>query len=260
MSALSAPLKLMSWNVNGLRAVWKKGFTDWLATAGPDIIGLQETKISADQLTPEMITLPGYTSYWAHAEKKGYSGVAIYTRHTPIHVGYGLGDPQFDSEGRTLWADFGDWVFYTIYYPNGQRSDERLTYKLQFYDAFLIHANQMRQQGKAIVVCGDFNTAHYPIDLARPKENEKVSGFLPIERAWLDSLVSAGYVDTFRVFEPGPNQYSWWNMRTRARERNVGWRIDYFFVSDDGLGRLKGANIHPEVLGSDHCPVSILWQ
>jgi exodeoxyribonuclease III len=253
------PLKLISWNVNGLRAVWKKGFKDWVLQTQPDILGLQETKISADQLTPELTEIAGYTSYWTHAQKKGYSGVAIYTRVKPHRVEEGIGLPEFDNEGRVLWADFGDWVFYTIYFPNGQRGDDRLDYKMRFYHAFLAHANVLKAQGKTIVVCGDVNTAHQAIDLARPKENEKISGFLPIERAWMDAFAAAGYIDTFRMFEPGPGHYSWWNMRSRARERNVGWRIDYFFVSVNARDQVKGANIHPDVEGSDHCPVSMLW-
>jgi exodeoxyribonuclease III len=249
----------MSWNVNGFRAAWKKGFLDWIMAEGPDILGIQETKLQAEQLTPEFLSIPGYTSYWSHAEKKGYSGVALFCKQPAVSVQEGIGVPEFDREGRTLMADLGDTVFYTIYYPNGQRDDERLDYKMRFYDAFLTHATAQRQAGKQVIVCGDFNTAHYPIDLARPKENEKVSGFLPMERAWMDTLVAAGYTDTFRLFEPGPGHYSWWNMRSAARERNVGWRIDYFFVSNDATPQVVGANIHPTVMGSDHCPVSIQW-
>jgi exodeoxyribonuclease III len=256
----ATPLTLMSWNVNGLRAVHKKGFTEWLTATQPDVLGLQETKISADQLTSALTEYPGYTTHWTHAEKKGYSGVALFSKPAPVQVHVGLGQPEFDSEGRTLWADYGNWVLYTIYYPNGQSSPERLAYKMRFYDAFLAHALAQKAQGKAVVVCGDVNTAHHPIDLARPKENAKVSGFLPEERAWMDALMAAGFVDTFRLFEPGPGHYSWWNMRSGARERNVGWRIDYFFVSDNAVDRVAGANIHPEVMGSDHCPVSIQWR
>ncbi|MBY0450214.1 MAG: exodeoxyribonuclease III [Cyanobacteria bacterium] len=250
-------VKLISWNVNGLRAVTKKGFFDWVSQAQPDILGLQETKISGDQLTPELTELPGYHSFWTHAEKRGYSGVCVYTKTKPLQVQEGLGHPEFDTEGRVLALEFDDFWFYNIYYPNGQRSDERLQYKMAFYDAFLTRFNERLKDGKGLIVCGDFNTAHHPIDLARPKENEKVSGFLPIERAWMDTFVSAGYIDTFRVFEKGPNHYSWWNMRSRARERNVGWRIDYFFISPNLLPKLTGADIHADVQGSDHCPVSI---
>ncbi|MEB3286707.1 MAG: exodeoxyribonuclease III [Vampirovibrionales bacterium] len=255
-SAASRSIKLVSWNVNGFRAVMKKGFCEWMEAAKPDILGLQETKLSAEHVSAEM-QCAGYTSYWTHAEKKGYSGVAIYTKIPPISVSEGLGIPEFDREGRVLVAEYPEFVFYTIYYPNGQRSDERLQYKLAFYDAFLEHANAMRQKGKRLVICGDVNTAHHPIDLARPKENEKVSGFLPIERAWMDKFVAEGYVDTFREFNQNPAEYSWWNMRTRARERNVGWRIDYFFVSDDLRSNLYNASIEQAVMGSDHCPVTL---
>jgi exodeoxyribonuclease-3 len=250
--------KLISWNVNGIRSVWKKGFLDWFQGESPDVLGLQETKISGDQLTEELTALPGYNSYWTHAEKRGYSGVNLYCKTTPDRVQEGLGYPEFDTEGRTLIAEYPEFTLFNIYYPNGQRDEERLNYKMRFYDAFLDKAECLRKDGHKLVFCGDFNTAHHPIDLARPKENEKVSGFLPIERAWMDKLVDHGYVDTFRHLYPDTQDaYSWWNVRTRARERNVGWRIDYFFISPDLLPNLKEAKIHPDVTGSDHCPVSI---
>jgi exodeoxyribonuclease III len=253
---------LVSWNVNGIRAAWKKGFTDWLASANPTVLGLQETKIQGDQLTPEMTELDGYNSYWSHpTTKKGYSGVAIYSQHTPDAVSEGIGVDAFDQEGRVLRADYADFTFFTIYFPNGQRDDERLQYKLGFYDAFLEMTDKLVDEGRHVVFCGDVNTAHKPIDLARPKENETVSGFLPIERAWLDKVVERGYIDTFRELHPDAvDRYSWWNMRTRARERNVGWRIDYFFISPGLRKHLVGADIHDDVLGSDHCPVSIQLQ
>lgn len=251
-------LKLISWNVNGIRSVCKKGFWEWLNTEKPDILGLQETKISGDQLTDDMIVPPGYHTFWTHAQKKGYSGVSIFTREKPLSVQEGLGVPEFDSEGRTLVADFGDFVLFNIYYPNGQRSDERLEYKMKFYDAFLQVANDLKNSGKKLVICGDFNTAHKAIDLARPKENQKISGFLPIERAWMDTFVENGYVDTFRAFHPDmTDQYSWWNVRSGARARNVGWRIDYFFVTQNLQDNLSRAFILPEVQGSDHCPVGV---
>jgi exodeoxyribonuclease-3 len=251
-------LRLVSWNVNGIRACCRKGFLDWLDAQRPDILGIQETKLTQDDLVDDITAPPGYRTYWSHAEKKGYSGVAIYTREAPIEVTEGLGIARFDAEGRTLIADYGDFVLYNIYYPNGQRSDERLQYKMDFYAAFLEHVNHMRDVGKRIVVCGDFNTAHQAIDLARPKENEKVSGFLPQERAWMDAFVAAGYLDTFRLLTPeGSGHYSWWNQRSRARERNVGWRIDYFFVTQALTAHVADAAIRPEVLGSDHCPVTL---
>lgn len=253
---MSKTIKLISWNVNGFRAAIKKGFFDWFHQVKPDIIGLQETKISADQLTDEM-SREGYHAYWSHAQKKGYSGVAIYTKEKPITITEGLGIPEFDNEGRTLIAEYPEFTLYNIYYPNGQRDDERLRYKLAYYDAFLEHTEKLRKSGKRLVICGDVNTAHKPIDLARPKENEKVSGFLPIERAWLDKFLSHGYLDTFREFNQEPGEYSWWNMRSFARERNVGWRIDYFFVSEDLRPHLQDASIEQAVMGSDHCPVTL---
>lgn len=250
-------LKFVCWNVNGIRSISKKGFFEWLDSEKPDFVGLQETKIAGDQLTGQLCNPPGYLSYWSHAEKKGYSGVAIYTREKPVSVKEGMGIPRFDREGRVLTADFGDFLLLNIYYPNGKASAERLKYKLDFYDAFLKYANKLKSAGKRLVICGDFNTAHKPIDLARPKENEDVSGFLPEERAWMDKFVKSGYVDTFRQFNQEPHNYTWWHLVTRARERNVGWRIDYFFTSDNLRGNLVCAGIQAKVLGSDHCPISL---
>jgi exodeoxyribonuclease-3 len=228
-----------------------------LNTARPDILGIQENKIAAAMLTPELITVPGYHVYWSHAQKSGYSGVTLYCREKPIAVREGLGITAFDTEGRTLIAEYPDFVLFNIYFPNGQRDNERLQYKLAFYDAFLTVFDRYRQEGRRVIVCGDFNTAHKAIDLARPRENENVSGFLPVERAWMDTFVSHDYLDTFRLVNPNPHQYTWWHMRTRARERNVGWRIDYFFISPDLEPTMRHAAIHPDVMGSDHCPVSL---
>lgn len=250
-------LKLASWNVNGIRAIAKKGLFEWIGLEKPDIVCLQETKISADKLSDEIKNLPGYMSYWSHAERKGYSGVAIFSREAPLSIKEGLGIPHFDSEGRVLEAEYADFTLLNIYYPNGKSGPERLQYKMDFYDAFLDHVSQLRAAGKKVVICGDFNTAHKPIDLARPKPNETVSGFLPEERAWMDKFVSHGYMDTFRVFNDEPNNYTWWDMVTRARERNVGWRIDYFFASDDLKPKLHKATIEQHVMGSDHCPVTL---
>lgn len=250
--------RLFSWNVNGIRAARKKGLLDWLALEQPDVLCLQETKIDATKLTPEVRDFPGYESHWAHAERKGYSGVAILTRPQPQVVRVGLGAPEFDSEGRTLIADYGDFVLYNIYYPNGTRGADRVAYKLAFYEFFQQHAMEAVAQGRHVVVCGDVNTAHHPIDLARPKANEKTSGFLPEERAWMDRFVAAGFLDTFRLFHPTtPERYTWWDQTSRARDRNVGWRIDYFFVSDGLRPHVQAAEIHDQVFGSDHCPVSL---
>lgn len=250
-------IRLLSWNVNGIRAIHRKGFLDWLAEDSPDILCLQETKAMKEQLTEELINADGYQSYFTSAEKKGYSGTATYTKIKPVKIENGIGIKKFDSEGRFLVTEFENFILFNVYFPNGKASSERLKYKMDFYSAFLKHLKKLLKQGKKIVVCGDVNTAHRVIDLARAKENQKTSGFLPEERAWIDKLIKAGFIDTFRVFNDEPGNYSWWNMVTRARERNVGWRIDYFFISDNLSSNLKSAFILPGVMGSDHCPVGI---
>jgi len=250
-------LTLASWNVNGVRAITKKGFYDWLAKHKPDIVGIQETKISADQLHPDLTAPPGYVSYWSHAEKRGYSGVALYVREKPVSITEGIGNKKFDSEGRALVADYGDFVLLNIYYPNGKASEDRLNFKLGYYDAFLKYAEKLKKSGKKIIVCGDFNTAHKEIDLEHPKLNVNISGFMPVERAWMDKFVSRGYVDTFRLVSDKPKNYTWWHVMTGARARNVGWRIDYFFTSQDLVKNLDHATIESDVMGSDHCPVTL---
>jgi exodeoxyribonuclease-3 len=250
-------LKILSWNVNGLRAAHRKGFLAWFLRERPDILCLQETKAAPDQLPPDLKEVIGYRTYFASAERKGYSGVALYTRLEPIDIKAGFGVKKFDVEGRTQLADFGDFLLFNVYFPNGKASAERLRYKMAFYDAFLEHVDKLKAKGENIIICGDVNTAHKEIDLARPKENENVSGFLPEERAWLDEFVARGFVDAFRMFNREPGQYTWWDQKTRARERNVGWRIDYFFVSDNFAEKAKAAYILPEVMGSDHCPIGL---
>jgi len=252
-----AKIKLASWNINGIRAVAKKGFYDWLTAEKPDILGLQETKISADQLTNEITEQKGYKSFFAHAEKRGYSGVGIYTKHEPISVSDGFGVKRFDTEGRTLVADFGDFILANVYFPNGSQNEDRLKYKLEFYDAFYKWAQATRKSGKKLIVCGDFNTAHKEIDIARPKENIKVSGFMPIEREWMDKFIKLGFHDTFRLYNQEPHNYSWWHMRSGARERNVGWRIDYFMADKSLENNLVNADILHKIQGSDHCPVTL---
>ena len=249
-------MRAISWNVNGLRAAHKKGFLAWFNGASPDIMCLQETKAHEEQLPEEVRTIAGYSSYFSTPEKKGYSGVGLYAKNAPESIQFGFGD-RFDSEGRTIIADFGDFVLFNIYFPNGKRSAERLQYKMDFYDAFLVYAEKVKQSGKHVVVCGDVNTAHKEIDLARPKENIKVSGFLPQERAWIDRFLEKGYHDTLRVFNQEAGNYSYWDQMTKARDRNVGWRIDYFFVDQGFANRLTGAFILSDVMGSDHCPVGI---
>lgn len=251
-------LTLMSWNVNGLRAVQRKGFLEWLAQAQPDILGLQETKCRPDQLDDALLHPPGYTTYWASAERKGYSGVALYTRIPPLDVTIGLGIPEFDAEGRTIIADYGDFVFLTAYFPNGASDHSRVPFKMAYKAAFLEACNRLRAAGRRVVFCGDVNTAHREIDLARPRENVNNTGFMPHERAWIDAVLAAGYVDTFRARYPEQRDaYTWWHLVTRARARNVGWRLDYFFASADLLPRIADAAILADVPGSDHCPVSL---
>jgi len=250
-------LQLYSWNVNGIRAAYKKGLLDWIDTVSPDILCLQETKAHPGQLTGELKEINGYQAFFTSAERKGYSGVAIYTKQEPLQVQHGFGTDIFDSEGRTIVGDYGDFILFNVYFPNGKASKERLKYKMDFYDAFLNHLDSKLKEGKKIIVCGDVNTAHKEIDLARPKENEKTSGFLPEERAWIDRLLEHGFVDTFRLFNDKPDQYSWWDMKSRARDRNVGWRIDYFYISENLRKNVTNAGIHQEVMGSDHCPISL---
>ena len=250
-------VRALSWNVNGLRAVHKKGFLEWFAEERPDILCLQETKATEDQLPASLRNMDEYHTFFSSPERKGYSGVALYTKTKPDRVSYGFGIEQFDKEGRTIIADYQDFVLFNVYFPNGKSSNERLKYKLEFYDAFLRFVDEMKKEGRDIVVCGDVNTAHKEIDLARPKANEKISGFLPEERAWIDQFLGQGYVDIFRMFNDKPQQYTWWDMMTRARDRNVGWRIDYFFVNERFANRVKNAYILPDVMGSDHCPVGL---
>jgi exodeoxyribonuclease-3 len=249
--------RIISWNVNGLRAVHKKGFTEWFLAENPDILCIQETKAAKNQLPRTLKSIPGYHAYFCEAERKGYSGVAIYTKIKPKKVEYGFSIPKFDNEGRILIVDYEDFVLLNIYFPNGKMSAERLDYKLEFYDALLDYANKLKATGKNLIICGDLNTAHKEIDIARPKANEKISGFLPEERAWIDKFLSNGYVDTFRMFNKDPGQYTWWSYRTKARERNVGWRLDYFFVNEEFKDKIADSYILKEVMGSDHCPVGL---
>ena len=250
-------IRILSWNVNGLRAAHRKGFLEWFAGENPDILCLQETKISEDQLSANFREVEGYDSYFSCAERKGYSGVAIYTKVSPTQVESSFNVDALANEGRVLRADYGEFVLLNVYFPNGRSSAERLKYKMDFYDAFLEFADRIVQEGNNVVICGDVNTAHKEIDLARPKANEKTSGFLQEERAWIDQLLDHGYVDTFRMFNQELEQYTYWDQMSRARDRNVGWRIDYFFVNQTFADRVKVAFILPDVMGSDHCPVGV---
>lgn len=252
-------MQIISWNVNGIRAVHKKGFLQWLEDESPDILGLQETKADDHQLPEELRSPKGYYSYFASSKgRKGYSGVALYTKKEPEKIEYGIGIKKFDDEGRVLEAHFDNFILLNVYFPNGGGGPERLKYKLDFYDAFLTHVEKLREKQPNIIFMGDVNTAHEEIDLARPKENEKNTGFLPEERAWIDEVIYAGFLDTFRHLHPNKkDSYSYWDMKSHARDRNVGWRIDYVFISPSLQKKLHRAFILSEVLGSDHCPVGV---
>jgi exodeoxyribonuclease III len=250
--------KLISWNVNGIRAAEKKGFLDWLSASNADVVAIQETKASPEQLSPALLDPPGYQATWNSAEKKGYSGTGTYSRQAPLKVIQGLSEARFDTEGRVLISEFEPFVFFNIYFHNGGRGPEWVAHKLAFYRRFLEVSQEYMRTGRSVVVTGDFNTAYAEIDLARPKENVNHSGFMPEERAGLGEFFETGLIDTFRLLHPDTVKYSWWDMVTRARERNVGWRLDYFMVSPDLKDHVRAADIHEEVMGSDHCPVSLV--
>lgn len=258
---MTKKLKLVSWNVNGLRAVMKKDFTSIVSDLDADVLMLQETKLQEAQRTDEMIQINNYESYWAYSTvKKGYSGTAAYTKIQPENVKTEFSKPEFDQEGRVIQMDFPGFILFNIYFPNGQMSDERLEYKLNFYDWFIDYANALRDKGKSLIITGDFNTAHNEIDLKNPGPNSKRSGFLRVERDVLDRMIEMGYVDTFRHLYPDQVKYSWWSYRFNARKNNAGWRIDYFFVTKDLIenGNIKDAFIDNDVFGSDHCPVGLV--
>lgn len=253
-------MKIISWNVNGIRAVQKKGFLEWVDEVKADVICLQETKADVEKIPDEVKNHPGWHTYWHSCTiKSGYSGVGIMSRTEPLSVTTKIGIDEFDGEGRIIEADFGSFLLYNVYFPNGSVGNSRVPFKLRFYDALLARIAEERKQGRGAVVCGDYNIAHHPIDLARPKENEANTGFLPEERAVLDRMTTDGWLDSFREFHPDePDHYTYWDYFTRARERNVGWRIDYHWITEDLRPRLKNAFILPDVMGSDHCPVGIV--
>ncbi len=253
------PMKLLCWNVNGIRSLLKKGFLAWLYRESPDILCLQETKCHPEQLAGEVKAPKGYNTYWKHpSTKKGYGGVATFVKGEPIDVHYDLGESDIDLEGRVIMTRHPGFTLLNIYFPNGKQGPERLKYKLDFYELFLKFVDGLMAKGEKVCVCGDVNTAHTEIDLARPKANEKVSGFLPVERAWIDKFIAHGLVDSFRQFNREPGQYTWWDVKTGARARNVGWRIDYFLVSRGLLPAVKNSYILSDVMGSDHCPIGLI--
>ena len=251
-------VKLASWNVNGIRAAIRNGFWEWLATAQPEILCLQETRIQPEQLTEEMRGPEGYHAFWHSAQRKGYSGVATLCRTEPDLVQEGFGVPGYDREGRVLITGHESFTLVNAYFPNGRRGQERVSYKIEFYDALLEHCCNLRAQGHRLVVCGDLNTAHQPIDLARPKENVKTSGFLPEEREALGRWLEQGFVDIYRHLHPQAQDYTWWTYRFDARARDIGWRIDYFLVSEELMPQVQTARILSDVAGSDHCPIELM--
>lgn len=254
-----APLKMLSWNVNGLRALGKNGFTDLIAELDADLLALQEIKAEPNQLPEELLNLPGYRAYWHPAEQKGYAGVCVYSRVEALRVITGLGREEFDREGRVLALEFADFFFINAYYPNAQHGLDRLPFKLAFNGAIREFCQRLAGE-KSVVICGDFNVAHQPIDLANPKQNEKNPGYTTEERQGMDAFLAAGFLDTFRLFNDQPGQYTWWSYRFNARARNIGWRIDYFCVDAKSRARVLEATIRSEIAGSDHCPVELLWK
>jgi exodeoxyribonuclease III len=248
-------MKLLSWNVNGIRSVHRNGFAKWFAQESADIICVQETKAQPEQLEEDVRNPKRYHAFWHSAKKLGYSGVATFSKQEPTHVRYGLGIPEIDNEGRVLVTEFKNFVLLNCYFPNSQRDHARLGFKLTFCEEFFKFCEAQRRKGKNVVICGDFNIAHKEIDLKNPKSNMKNAGFLPEERAWMEQFTSHGYADTFRHFNKEPGHYTWWSYRPGVREKNVGWRLDYFFVNGEFKDRLKVAEHQNHILGSDHCPV-----
>jgi exodeoxyribonuclease-3 len=251
-------MKITTWNVNGYRAITKKNFIDSIQFLSPDILCLQEIKAREDQLTPEEIKIPGHNHIWHSAERPGYSGVATYIKEELIYANkIGLGFEEFDREGRVIQIFFDKVILYNIYFPNGQRGQERVDYKLNFYGALLKKCLQDRLDGRSVIITGDFNTAHTKIDLANPKENEKTSGFLPVERDMISKFIENGFIDAYRILYPDRKQYTWWTYRFNARPRGIGWRLDYYLISDELSKSVNDVIIHDEIGGSDHCPVTL---
>ena len=248
-------MRIITYNVNGIRAAVKKGFIDWLKTDPADVICLQEIKANKEDIDAKAFEDLGYHTYWYSAEKKGYSGVGIISKIKPDNVFYGNGIMQSDAEGRVIRADFGDITLINAYFPSGTTGDERQTYKYQWLEEFLEYLNKLRKERPKIIICGDYNIAHKSVDIHNPAGNKKTSGFLPEERAWMDKFVENQFIDSFRFFNPHPNQYTWWSARfPTVREQNKGWRIDYLCVTEHLRDALKDAAIYPDVKHSDHCP------
>jgi len=251
-------MKIISWNVNGIRAASQKGALRWVYEQKADVICLQEVKARYDQVPDDIKELDGYTTIWNAADRPGYSGVATYSKEKPLNISTGLGAPEFDNEGRVIRTDYPGFILFNIYFPNGQRGHDRVQYKINFYQRLLKICDELHHQQKRIVITGDFNTAHEEIDLANPKENANTSGFLPEERVWVTQFLQNGFLDIYRELYPTREQYTWWTYRLGARRRNIGWRIDYYLVSNILRDRVKDVVIYEEIQGSDHCPVSLI--
>lgn len=248
-------MKLITYNINGIRAAMKKGFTEWVAQNQADVVCLQEVKALQEQVDLQAFEQMGYHIYWAPAQKKGYSGVAILSKPKPEHIKVGCGIDAYDNEGRTLMAHYGQLTVVSVYMPSGSSGDERQAFKMQYLDDFYGYVQALKKEYPNLVISGDYNICHKPIDIHNPVANKKTSGFLPEEREWLDKFVNSGFTDTFRHFNQDPHHYTWWSYRARAREKNLGWRIDYHMATQALNSRLKGAQILPEAQHSDHCPV-----
>ena len=251
-------VKITTWNVNGYRAVLRKKALDWVSDVDPDVLCFQEIKLQLDQISEKEATIEGYESVWNPAERKGYSGVVTFHKREPLTVEKGFGIEKFDGEGRVIRSHFEDFYLFNIYFPNGGQENKRVPYKLEFYESLLDICDGLHQAGKQIIITGDFNTAHQEIDLANPKSNENNTGFLPEERAWIDKYLEHNFVDAFRKLYPEQEDYTWWTYRYNARKKDIGWRLDYFLVSEDLMTRVEDVVIHSDIMGSDHCPVSLI--
>ncbi|GMQ25489.1 exodeoxyribonuclease III [Algoriphagus sp. oki45] len=248
-------MKLISYNVNGIRSALNKGFADWLAQENPDIIGLQEIKAQEKDVNASIFTDLGYQLYWMPAQKKGYSGVAIFTKIKPKSVKYGMGLDKYDDEGRVIQADFEGFSFISSYFPSGTTGDIRQDFKYEFLDDIYGYMQDLRRDNPTLILSGDYNICHKPIDIHNPVSNKNSSGFLPEERAWMDRFTESGFIDTFRHFNPEPHQYTWWSFRANSRAKNLGWRIDYHMATNELQNKLKSAVILQDVKHSDHCPI-----
>lgn len=251
--------KFWSWNVNGIRAVRKKGFADIVRNSGAHIFAVQESKAQKEQLTDDLLNIEGYESYWFGAQKKGYSSVGVYTKDKPANVIYGLGIEKFDIEGRTLTLEYENFYFVNCYFPNAQHELKRIDYKIEFNNCFKEYTDNLLKK-KSVIMCGDFNVAHKPVDLANPESNKNNPGYSAAERQWMDDFINSGYIDTFRKFNKSPENYTWWSYMFNARAKNIGWRIDYFFVNKKSENNIAAAEILKDIYGSDHCPVTLEYR